>query len=209
VTRGGGSGGVFPPILDLTLSCDRIPMSEFEGLLQTGFSIRTPVGVSLSALLLNAFGLEAEYVADRIKTIFLDGRPVDDLERTIVRDGSTVSLSAAMPGLVGATMRRGGILAPLRSNISHRETGSPAPAGEGTVLVKLFNLVMADLGGRFLTRGVVVPAPQLREHFARWPGALRNHCLRIVLEGRTVTTAQLSAALGATTGDVRLTIHKV
>ena len=39
----------------------------------------------------------------------------------MVGHGDTLALSAAMPGLVGATMRRGGYFAGLRANISHRD----------------------------------------------------------------------------------------
>ena len=34
----------------------------------------------------------------------LDGKPVDDIGSSFLHDGSTLALSAAMPGLVGATL---------------------------------------------------------------------------------------------------------
>ena len=61
----------------------------------------------------------------------LDGKPVDDIGAALVQDGSTLALSAAMPGLVGATLRRGGAYSSFRSAITYHETGERLRAGEG------------------------------------------------------------------------------
>ena len=71
--------------------------------------------------------IPAEYVENRIQTIFLDGKAVDDLGEAKVRDGSILALSAAMPGLVGATLRRGGAFASLRRSITFSEGGQVIP----------------------------------------------------------------------------------
>jgi len=114
------------------------------------------VGCSLRSLLCDQFAIPADYVTDRITTIFIDNHPVDDLDRTIVQDGSRVTLSAAMPGLVGATMRRGGFYAALRQGISHVAGGVNAAGENGTVRVKLFNLLLAELGPLVLARGLIL-----------------------------------------------------
>jgi hypothetical protein len=68
-----------------------------------------------------------------------------------------------MPGLVGATMRRGGFYAALRQGISH-VTGSGTAACEGgTVRVKLFNLLLAELGPLVLARGLILERGELDE----------------------------------------------
>jgi hypothetical protein len=144
------------------LDSRQAPREAFRGLLADGFEVEAETGVSLSDLLQRQFSLDPAYVAGRLSTIFLDGHPVDDLEGTIVRDGATLALSAAMPGLVGATLRRGGALAPMRAAISHREAPGAA-RGTGRVRVKLFNLVLDDLGAFFLERGIIVPADAARE----------------------------------------------
>ena len=112
--------------------------------LQRGVRLRTRVGVSVRAFLQGALGLPPETVA-RLGTVFLDGRPVDDLDAAILRDGTTLALSGAMPGLAGATLRRGGPAAPLRSSITHAETGAPPAQGEGTVTLKCFNTAAGDV----------------------------------------------------------------
>jgi hypothetical protein len=118
--------------------------------------IKVQVGCSIKTMLCKQFGLSAHYVEDRVKTIFLDGKAVDDIDSAIIKDGSTLALSAAMPGLAGATLRRGGPLALLRSQTTHREEKKYFPRREGMVVLKLFNLLVNDLGLRFLKEGIFV-----------------------------------------------------
>jgi len=140
---------------------DQLPV--FYPLLQKGVTVPATVGCTLKSLLSDQFAIPADYVTNRITTVFLDNRPVDDLDRTIIHDGSRVTLSAAMPGLVGATMRRGGFYAALRQGISHVvESGSTAGAS-GTVRVKLFNLLLAELGPLVLARGLLLERSELDE----------------------------------------------
>ena len=147
--------------LVLTMMPDQLP--AFYPILQQGVKVPATVGCTLKSLLCDQFAIPADYVTDRITTVFLDNRPVDDLDRTIVQDGSRVTLSAAMPGLVGATMRRGGFYAALRQGISH-VVGSGAAAGaSGTVRVKLFNLLLSELGPILLARGLLLERSELDE----------------------------------------------
>jgi len=145
----------------LTMMPDQLAM--FFPLLQRGVTVPATVGCTLKSLLCDQFAIPADYVTERVTTIFLDNRPVDDLDRTIIEDGSRVTLSAAMPGLVGATMRRGGFYAALRQGISH-VTDSGAVAGEsGTVRLKLFNLLLAELGPLVLARGLILERGELAD----------------------------------------------
>jgi hypothetical protein len=59
-----------------------------------------------------------------------------------------------MPGLAGATLRRGGHLAPMRAAISQNRTRSAAQGRqEGVVVLKLFNLVAKEIGPQILSAG--------------------------------------------------------
>jgi hypothetical protein len=73
--------------------------------------VETLVGWSIKIILCTALGLDDNYVEDRIKTIFLDAIPVDNISTASVSDKSVLELSGAMPGLAGAALRRGGRLA--------------------------------------------------------------------------------------------------
>lgn len=133
----------------------------FYPLLQKGFVFRTRPGIPVGALLRDGLGLSAEYIEARIQTVFLDGKPVDDLERALLGEGSTLALAPAMPGLMGAMFRRGGYYAPMRGAITHRGGALPQGAGEGRITVKLFGMALRELGPRFLARGIEVGGEDL------------------------------------------------
>lgn len=128
---------------------------------QRGIRIATETGLSLHTLFHQIWGLSDEFVENRIGSVFLDGKPVDNLGTAIVADGAVIALSSAMPGLVGATMRRGGVLAGFRSGISHREENQSARYGNGTITVKLFNMLIKELGPIFLELGFQVDSSDL------------------------------------------------
>ncbi len=154
---------VVPKLEPLVLRLSTDQLINFFPLLQKGVTVPAVVGCTLRSLLRDQFAIPDDYITDRITTIFLDNSPVDDLDRTIIHNGSRVTLSAAMPGLVGATMRRGGYYAALREGISHA-LESVTTAGEyGTVSVKLFNLLLAELGPLVLARGLILEHDELNE----------------------------------------------
>jgi len=154
--------------LHLILPADR--SSFFSLLLQQGFSVKIQTGTSVKEVLCEQFGLSAEYVKDRIKTILLDGKAVDDIDRAILQDGSSLALSAAMPGLAGASLRREGLLASFRSQITHRgDKKDSAPGAEGMITVKIFNLLLNEIGPVFLKRGIYVRKRDLQDFFQTLP----------------------------------------
>ena len=143
--------------IKLALKSEKGSLSSFFPLLQKGFAVKTQAGNSIKNLLCEQFHVNADYLEDRIQTIFLDGKPVDDAETARVKNGCTVALSAAMPGLVGSTFRRGGALAAFRNGITYREQDDiPEEDRAETVTVKLFNLLVGELGPAFLQEGIWV-----------------------------------------------------
>lgn len=128
-------------------------------LFQKQFLIEAEVGQSVRDLLTLQYGIDREMVDTRVKTVLLDSQPVDDIDRAIIRDGSTLALSGAMPGLVGAILRAGSFYAPMRGTITyHADARERDLSGSGTVTVKLFNTLVAFLGPYFLRKGIVVSA---------------------------------------------------
>ena len=153
--------------LNLNVAGDKIHF--FFSLLRHGFMVETPVGCSVKTMLNNTLGMDDHYVEDRIKTIFLDAKPVDDINTACINDGSVLALSGAMPGLAGATLRRGGQLASFRGSISCKNDGKSALSQEGHVVVKLFNLLVSDLGPIFLKQGILLEKKQLEDFFDSRP----------------------------------------
>ena len=143
-------------VLKIRLTFAQGSTPGFSLLLQSGFLVSVPDCGSIRSLLIDHLGLSPDFVDGVVQSVFLDGRPVDDLDAGKVHDGCVLALSAAMPGLVGATMRRGGYYSCLRSGISHREGSTPAASGWGEITVKLFNLVASEVGPPLLACGIRV-----------------------------------------------------
>jgi len=160
-------------------------MTPFCLLLQKGFMIRANVGCSVEGFLREQIGL-SPHIIETIQSIFLDGSPVDDLASAIIKDGSRLALSAAMPGLVGATLRRGGAYSSFRSTITYRETGTQRVSGEGFVQMKLFNLIMDELGPDFLKRGIFVRPSDLMDFLSGQSGDFWRECVQVLLDGKPV-----------------------
>lgn len=119
----------------------------------------------MKILLCDILEIPKDYVLNRISTIFLDGKPVDNLDSAVIRDNSVLSLSAAMPGLVGAVMRRDGVLASFRDSISYHQENGEKENSEGIITVKLFNMLISELSGYFLQKGFFVKASDIKDIF--------------------------------------------
>jgi len=177
---------------NLVLELDEDHMSSLFWFLQSGFVLAdVEVGCSLKAFLTGQLGMTPEFIRECISTIFLDGKPVDDLDTATVHDGSRLALSSAMPGLVGATMRRGGVLASLRSSITYKDEGA-RKGGKGSVNVKLFNMVMTDAGPRLLQEGILVSCSDF-ESFMQDNAALFEACRSISLNGMSISAGELKS----------------
>lgn len=178
---------------DLALTVSKTQIGIFFPLLQQGVEVPAIVGCSIESLLCDQFGLRPEYLAERISTIFLDGRPVDDVHTATVKDGASLALSAAMPGLAGATLRRSGCLAALRGSITYQndESDSAAARRKGEIKLKLFNLLLKEMGAPILERGLLVRGEALRRLLSPHQGQIPAHLQAIRLAGRDLNLAQL------------------
>ncbi len=193
--------------LNLTLNA-KSGLTPFYPLLQRGFQVQTRLGCSVHAFLSEDLGIESDYIENRIQTVFLDGHPVDDVEKTAVTDGAVLALSAAMPGLVGATMRRSGVLAGFRDTITYRASDACASDAEGFVTIKLFNLLVRELGPGFLERAVRVEAEVLADLLGAHGEALERHCEKAVCNGEAISMKDLAETVSSQgKGLVRLTVQ--
>lgn len=142
-------------------------MARLRPLFQQGIQVRVMDGTSLSEFLVDGLGVEPEYVRTRITTVFLDGSVVDDMDTARLHEGSILALSAAMPGLVGATMRKGGYYAAMRGDITlEAEQGATQAFGQLVqVRVKLFNLLIEEIGPLLLESGFALAPTEAAEFF--------------------------------------------
>ncbi len=184
------------------LQAELIP--RFFPLLEQGFGVRVFVGCSIRNLLCGQLGLQDEYLDNRIQTLFLNGKTVDDVDSTLVNDGAVLALSAAMPGIMGACLRKGGLYAPMRSNLyapmrsnisrgkSRKNIASDISRQYGEVVIKLFNLLLKEAGPVFFKRGILVGADNLQELLSKYQDELRAGISSARLEGENIDFNDLS-----------------
>lgn len=165
----------------LTVAKDQVP--AFLPLLAQGFTVKTKLGCSVQELLCTQIGLSADYVEHRLQTIFLNGKAVDNVKTAVVRANATLALSAAMPGLAGVTLRRGGVYAVMRHQITHNKNTKAEIIADGEIVLKLFNLVARDIGPMFLMQGIWISGNNLRNFFRRAPDHFWAGCQAAEIDG--------------------------
>lgn len=143
----------------------------FSILLQGGFELILPGPCTVREFLCELAGVCGDYAKKRIQTIFVNGKAVDDLDEAMLGPGSRLALSAALPGLVGATMRRGGFYGRLREGVTHhaQTESAAAPSKPFRLQIRLFNAVSRDLAEIFLKGGVIVSVTALKNFLASRP----------------------------------------
>lgn len=175
--------------LSLFVKTELVPL--FFQLLGHGFYVSVQTGYSVKELLCNQLGIHEDYLAQRIQTIFLNAKVVDDVNSAIVKKDSTLALSGAMPGLVGAILRSGGFYAPMRSQISHEKNQSSLPRRAAQITLKMLNLVVKDLGPIFLQRGIRLKVQTLQEFIERQAAELKSGCISGELDGKPIAISNL------------------
>jgi hypothetical protein len=178
--------------LSLVVNAKLVPL--FFQLLGHGFRVNVQTGTSVKELLCNQLGIHEDYLAQRIQTIFLNFKVVDDVNSAIVDRDATLALSGAMPGLVGAILRSGGFYAPMRSQISHAKDAPTSQLMNGQVTLKLWNLVVKELGPTFLERGIRIEAEEVQSFIKRHLEALKIECQAVELNDNPAEVDRLRKA---------------
>jgi hypothetical protein len=123
--------------------------------LQDGFYVKALSGTAILTFLTDFCKIPENYISDKIKTIFHNGNPVDDIKNVKLYEGSVVAVSGAMPGIVGAMMRIGSPYAPMRESITEKGDEKGIAGETIYVKLKLFNSILKDHGERFAGEGVI------------------------------------------------------
>lgn len=146
-----------PSRLVITLSPHVLPL--FASLLQHGLLFPISKPIELATFLLSLPGFTPDYLEQTVQTIFVDGVAADSLDKELA-GGSTVALSAAMPGLAGAIFRRHGMHGSLRSRPASVKHATSEHGGY--VTLKLFNSIASDRVKDLLTRSILVHGQAFR-----------------------------------------------
>ncbi len=179
------------PNINLSLTLEKTLIPVFYQLLSKGFVINARTGYTIKELLCGQVGIKEDYLEERIQTIFLDNKTVDDVNSTVILEGSILALSAAMPGVLGATLRKGGWYAPMRRQISHDKDITSDLHKKGEVTIKLFNLILRELGPLFLERGIRVNGEDFYDITARNEKVFMTGCKKAVKDGNDIIPEKL------------------
>jgi hypothetical protein len=133
-----------------------------NGIFRQGVQVEIRIGSSIRDVVVNQLGMAEDYLENRVQTIFLNGKPVDNVDDARVSDNSVLALSAAMPGLAGATLRKSGKYAAFRQGISlHGEPVLSEIQQKGWMILKLFNQVAEEQGAVLLVKGVWIDSREM------------------------------------------------
>lgn len=179
-------------LVNIRLSLSENLAPKFFQLLSMGFHLSIHEKMTLKDLLCDRLGVKPDYLKERIQTIFLNGKAVDNEGDLKVQPGDVLALSAAMPGLAGAMMRKQGRYAPMRKKISHESSDAqelPEPAGE--VAIKLFNIIAHELGPVLFEQGVVVKGNAFQSMVRREPEEFKEGCLSVAIDDEAVSVEDL------------------
>jgi len=211
--RNNREGGACAPFLYMG-SASAMPHIEivhtdpgvFSSLLQQGCGVRGTVGRTVAAFLRETTGISDRYMAERIQTAFLNGRPLDDFHGAYIEEGDVLALSAALPGLLGATLRKGGFYAGMRSGISHCAQRAPERRRQGRITLKLFNLAAREMAPGVLLRGAWFTGEQLADFFSRRFRAFIAGCVSMRSDGLPVDPKK-SRMFASRGENLFLTVH--
>jgi hypothetical protein len=176
----------------LSLIAEPKLFERFLQLLQKGVKVRARIGSTVLSFLCDDLGISPEYVDKRIQTLFLNGKAIDNPDTALLKEDSTLALSAAMPGVLGATLRKGGRYARMRSEISYQEKSTDVTVREGFVLLKLFNLLPSEIGPAVLAKGIWWKGEELKQFLKELPDDLTGMYSDARLDGQEVDLKSFS-----------------
>jgi len=176
---------------EINITLKKHAVQHFYLLLSKGFRIQFKPDCSIRDLLCQQLGIDEAYVNQRIQTIFLNGKAVDDINTAMVFDKSALALSAAMPGLVGAVFRTKSRYSVMRNSISYSVNEKRACEDSGLLELKLFNLIAREIGDMILLRGIIVSGKDICDVVQNHSGAFDNQDSKIYLNHKKTDLGNL------------------
>lgn len=161
--------------------------------LQKGFYIATLEGTSVYSFLVDTCRMDESYIVQKVKTVLINGGPVDDVFNTGITGGGTCAVSGAMPGIVGAMMRMGSPYAAMRESITVKPGRSQEHGEKILIMLKLFNVVLSDRGPGFLKAGILVEKKRVLDLVAACRGEIAGDCREIMLNDSPFNADMLNA----------------
>ncbi|OBQ51576.1 hypothetical protein [Halodesulfovibrio spirochaetisodalis] len=173
--------------LTITIDNTDTARTTWRYLTQSASEISADIGSSMMDFLTKRLGFPEEYIDSQIKTIFINGKPVDDLYSATIPENARIALGAVAPGVAGMTMCRNSPISALRGAITYENADQPQNIKEGTVTLLLFNAVMEDKGLELLSKGLTVQATKIEHALSDAPESV----LTAVLDKTSLSTQKL------------------
>ena len=186
--------------IQMTLKEDSRLFFLLNGVFRQGVQVEILAGSSIRQVIVEQLGIAEDYLENRIQTLFLNGKPVDDVDAMKVSDGSVLALSAAMPGLAGATLRKGGKYAAFRQQIS-LGSDSPVPVlRKARMILKLFNQVTEEQGPVVLTKGIGISGGDFLDVIRKAQDqSLMQEILKAEVNGKAIAPEMLDPEISGKT----------
>jgi hypothetical protein len=184
--------------VQMTLKEDSRLRFLLNGVFCQGVRVEIISGSSIRQVIVDQIGIAEDYLENRVQTLFLNGKPVDDVDAMKVSDGSILALSAAMPGLAGATLRKGGKYAAFRQQISFG-SDSPVPVlRKGKLVLKLFNLVAEEQGPSVLIKGIGISGADLLDVIRKAQNqTMLQEILKVEVNGNAIAPEMLAEEISS------------
>lgn len=142
-------------------------------LLQKGFYKTGASGLTVRQFIMEVLGYKSDFIDEKVRTIFLNYSPVDDIDEAIVMDGDKLSLGSAMPGLVGVVMGRDNPFKSFRDGITCHGAGLENASVESIrVFMKVFSSLVVETGLEILACGIETTAKEIRTILNSYDGTL-------------------------------------
>ena len=170
----------------------------FNTLLQRGFYMTGPDGLTVREFLRRVVGYDDACIDGEVRTIFLNSSPMDGIDETHVKDGDRLSLGSAMPGLVGICMGRDNPYKSFRSDIACDKDAEMESGETVRVFVKVFSVLAVDTGADILAAGIEVDRSVLA-------GLLEKEAENYI-EGSGKSATEMIADLRSDAGTVRAAV---
>jgi len=181
----------------------------FYQILSLGIWVKVQSGESIKNILNRLPGIDLTYIENRIQTIFLNGHAVDNIDTAIISNNSTIALSAAMPGLVGATFRKSGVYKSLRSEISHQSPQkalSMAHPKKYRIKLKFFNFIAQEIGFKLLSDEIWIEGNVFQEFLNQNLKSIADGCSKLFINGKRQSFNQLLKIDFSKEKDIYLTV---
>ncbi|KAF1075448.1 hypothetical protein [Halodesulfovibrio sp. MK-HDV] len=173
--------------LNLTIENTPLAHATWRYLTQSPSEVTADIGDSMMNFLTQRLEFDAEYIDAQVKTIFINGKPVDDLDTASVPADARIALGAVAPGVAGMTMVRNSPISGMRSGITYQNTEPVQKITEGTVTLLLFNAIMEDKGLQILKKGITISAGKLERAVEEVPESIST----AYLDDTSISAAQL------------------